>query len=60
VGDEANDLEMVEKAGLGAAMGNAIAAVKERADMILPGNDQDGLAHLVKLLLKTNGGDNGF
>jgi len=53
VGDEMNDLEMIEKAGLGVAMGNAVPAVKEKATMILPDNDNDGLVTIVDHLLET-------
>jgi len=51
VGDEANDLEMVAEAGLGAAMGNAIPALKEVADVVLEPNSDDGLARFVESLL---------
>ena len=45
-GDEDNDLEMIEYAGLGVAMNNAIDSLKEIADDITPlPHDQDGLAH---------------
>ena len=33
-GDDRNDLEMIEKAGIGVAMGNGIQAVKDAADYI--------------------------
>jgi len=35
-GDEANDLSMIQWAGLGVAMGNAIPAVKEVATLVAP------------------------
>ena len=45
-GDEDNDLEMIEFAGLGVAMNNAIDSLKAIADDITPlPHDQDGLAH---------------
>lgn len=34
VGDGPNDLQMMEYAGIGIAMGNAREEVKERADMV--------------------------
>ncbi|WP_314077506.1 Cof-type HAD-IIB family hydrolase [uncultured Granulicatella sp.] len=45
-GDEDNDLEMIEFAGHGVAMNNAIDSLKAIADDITPlPHDQDGLAH---------------
>lgn len=44
IGDQANDLEMVEWAGLGLAMGNAIAPLKAVANHILPTISEDGVA----------------
>ncbi|MBO5372125.1 MAG: HAD family hydrolase [Lachnospiraceae bacterium] len=43
LGDGANDLEMMEYAGIGVAMGNARAEVKELADMITDSIHEDGL-----------------
>jgi hypothetical protein len=34
IGDNENDLPMIEYAGLGVAMGNAVARVKEKADAV--------------------------
>ncbi|MDK7187172.1 haloacid dehalogenase [Facklamia sp. HMSC062C11] len=49
-GDEDNDREMIEYAGHGVAMANAIELIKNSADEITDfTNDQDGLAkHLIK------------
>jgi len=44
VGDNFNDLEMLRYAGLGVAMGDAPAAVKQAADWVAPGVEQDGVA----------------
>ena len=45
-GDENNDLEMIQYAGLGVAMQNATNEVKAIADDITPlSNHEDGLAH---------------
>ena len=41
-GDASNDLEMIEYAGLGIAMGNASEDVKKRADRICKAVDEDG------------------
>ena len=43
IGDSANDLEMLEVAGVGIAMGNADAAVKAVADEVTTGVDDDGV-----------------
>lgn len=42
-GDGANDIEMIERAALGIAMGNASADLKAVADWIAPSVDDDGL-----------------
>ena len=48
-GDEANDLSMIQWAGLGVAMGNAIPAVKEVAALVAPvTNDQDAVAWAIE------------
>ncbi|HEX3031118.1 MAG TPA: Cof-type HAD-IIB family hydrolase [Bacillota bacterium] len=47
-GDSYNDLEMLEYAGMGVAMGNARPALKEIADYITKGNDEDGVAEAIE------------
>jgi hypothetical protein len=51
VGDNHNDLEMLRYAGLGVAMDGADALVKQNADYITAGNDEDGIALLIKKIL---------
>lgn len=51
VGDDVNDIPMIEGAGLGIAMGNALAEVKAAADRIAPCHDDDGLVQVVAWLL---------
>ena len=51
VGDDVNDIPMIRGAGLGVAMGNALAVVKAAADRIAPSHDEDGLAQVVEWLL---------
>ena len=51
VGDDINDVDMIEKAGVGIAMGNAVEAVKEAADFIVAANGDDGLAEAIERLL---------
>lgn len=48
IGDEENDLPMIEYAGLGIAMENAVAKVKDMADIITDTNDNDGVAQAVE------------
>lgn len=48
-GDEANDLSMIEWAGLGVAMGNAVSEIKEAADVVTPmTNDEDAVAWAIR------------
>jgi Cof subfamily protein (haloacid dehalogenase superfamily) len=46
-GDAANDLSMIDFAGVGVAMGNACSQLKERADEITLSNNEDGIAHML-------------
>jgi 5-amino-6-(5-phospho-D-ribitylamino)uracil phosphatase len=46
-GDEDNDLEMLDYAGLGVAMGNAIEPLKTIANEITLSNNEDGIAELL-------------
>ncbi|UOE92014.1 Cof-type HAD-IIB family hydrolase [Alkalihalobacillus sp. LMS39] len=47
-GDSYNDLTMIEFAGLGVAMGNATAEVKEKANYITDSNMNDGVAKVIE------------
>jgi len=51
-GDGYNDLAMMEYAGLGVAMGNAIDEVKERADFVTKSNDEDGIVHVIEKFMR--------
>lgn len=51
IGDSYNDLEMIQIAGLGVAMGNSPQEVKEAADYITKDNDNDGIAYFVSQYL---------
>jgi Cof subfamily protein (haloacid dehalogenase superfamily) len=44
IGDDSNDADMIARAGLGIAMGNAIGEVLEVADEVAPSNAEDGVA----------------
>ncbi len=50
VGDAYNDVPMVEAAGLGVAMGNAVGGLKRRADRIIGDNQGAAIAGLVEEL----------
>lgn len=47
IGDSENDLSMIEYAGLGIAMGNALDSVKRKADYVTDSNDEDGVANVI-------------
>ncbi|GAC1407216.1 MAG: Cof-type HAD-IIB family hydrolase [Chloroflexota bacterium] len=51
IGDNYNDVEMLQAAGLGVAMGNAEAEVKECADVLTLSNDQDGVAAVLDQIM---------
>ncbi|GIQ67861.1 HAD family phosphatase [Xylanibacillus composti] len=56
IGDSWNDKEMLEVAGLGVAMGNAVEPLKEIADFITRTNNEDGVCHVVEtFILERNG-----
>lgn len=46
IGDSWNDLEMLETAGLGVAMDNAVPALKEAADYVTLSNNEEGVRHV--------------
>lgn len=50
-GDGYNDLTMIQYAGMGVAMGNAVLPVRKAADYITLTNDEDGIAHVVERFL---------
>ncbi|MBS0189997.1 MAG: HAD-IIB family hydrolase [Phycisphaerales bacterium] len=51
IGDEINDLSMIQGAGLGIAMGNAIPATKAAARRITLSNEESGVAHAIDRVL---------
>jgi Cof subfamily protein (haloacid dehalogenase superfamily) len=48
IGDQENDIAMLEYAGVGVAMGNAIDSVKKVADYVTKTNLEDGVAYAIK------------
>jgi Cof subfamily protein (haloacid dehalogenase superfamily) len=52
-GDEQNDISMIEAAGIGVAMKNAVDSAKKAADVITEfDNDHDGLSEIIKANIK--------
>lgn len=51
VGDDVNDIPMIEAAGFGAAMGNALPEVRAVAKRCAPSHDEDGLATVAEWIL---------
>jgi Cof subfamily protein (haloacid dehalogenase superfamily) len=47
IGDSFSDLQLIERAGLGVAMGNAPIAIKKAADWITRSNNQNGVPYMV-------------
>jgi Cof subfamily protein (haloacid dehalogenase superfamily) len=52
IGDDVNDLPMVQQAGLGVAVANANPAVRTAAGRVVAGNDHGGVADLIEELLQ--------
>src|SRR5205814_10556341 len=48
IGDDFTDIEMLEYAGIGVAMGNAPAAVKACADWVTSTIEEDGATRAIK------------
>jgi len=51
IGDDTNDIEMIRHAGLGIAMGNAAAEVKESADRVVRSNAEGGVVEAIEKAL---------
>ncbi len=52
IGDYMNDLEMIQWAGVGAAVGNAIQELKMAADVVVKSNDEGGVGQFIDSLLE--------
>ncbi len=48
IGDNNNDVPMIEIAGLGVAMGNALQAIKDKANIVTNSNEDDGVADILE------------
>jgi len=48
IGDNMNDIKMIENAGLGVAMENGSPHVRAIADVVAPSNNEDGVAYVVE------------
>lgn len=48
IGNEGNDMEMIKMAGLGVAMGNACAELKQAADAVTRANTESGVDYALK------------
>ena len=55
VGDNWNDLEMIQAAGLGVAMGHAPPGVRERADYVCGTAEQEGVREVIERFLLRDG-----
>ena len=50
-GDDMNDIDLLEYAGIGVAMGNALDEVKAAADCVCLSNEEDGIAKWIEAKL---------
>lgn len=48
IGDNFNDMDMIQYAGLGVAMGNSPHYLKEAADFVTHSNDEDGVNYVLE------------
>ena len=54
IGDHINDLDMIQNAGTGIAMANAVPAVHHAADQATKANTEHGVAHAIDQLIAGN------
>ncbi|MCA9244786.1 MAG: HAD family phosphatase [Phycisphaerales bacterium] len=54
IGDDVNDFDLIRGAALGAAVENAVSALKEIASIIMPAHDQGGAAAFIQHVLREN------
>ena len=53
IGDNVNDKEMIENAGLGVVMGNSSPQMKEIADVVVADNNSDGIVEAIEKYILT-------
>lgn len=53
-GDSSNDFSMIQKVGVGVAMGNANAEIKKIAKIITGSNEEDGVAMFLQKVIEEN------
>jgi Cof subfamily protein (haloacid dehalogenase superfamily) len=58
-GDNCNDLDMIQRAGIGVAMGHAPVDVREGADYVTGTNDEDGVGHALHRFVLASRAANG-
>ena len=51
IGDNINDKEMIENAGVGVAMGGSTPQITEIADYVTKNNNEDGVAYILEKLI---------
>lgn len=52
IGNDNNDISMMDQSGLGIAVENATEKLKEAAELIIPSNNEDGVAELLDVFIK--------
>lgn len=53
IGDYNNDIEMLQSAGIGVAVDNALENVKAAANLVVKSCEENGLADLIEILIKS-------
>ena len=51
-GDNYNDIYMIEYAGLGVAVENGVDEIKQKADLVCPPNDSDGVGQIIEKIIR--------
>ncbi|NDJ76292.1 MAG: HAD family hydrolase [Chloroflexi bacterium] len=57
IGDNFNDLDMIQRSGIGVAMGHAPETVRQGADYVTGSNDENGVADAINRLVLETAGD---
>ena len=52
IGDNVNDIQMIENSKIGVAMDNSWDEIKLKADYITKSNDEDGVAEAIEKFCK--------